>query len=114
MTQNSQTVRKLAAIMFADVAGFSRMMERNEALTFSRLRRLREEVNFLKVEEYGGRVIRATGDGFLAEFGSAIAAVQCGLDIQRTVMALEQGQAIIRPHSLQNRNQPRRHHRRRQ
>ena len=91
--QNYPTVRKLAAIMFADVAGFSRMMERNEALTFSRLRRLREEVNFLKVEEYGGRVIRATGDGFLAEFGSAIAAVQCGLDIQRTVMALEQGQA---------------------
>ena len=60
--------------MFADVAGFSRLMERNEALTFSRLRRLREEVNFLKVEEYGGRVIRATGDGFLAEFGSATAA----------------------------------------
>ena len=95
MTQNCQnsTVRRLAAIMFADVAGFSRLMERNEALTFSRLRRLREEVNFLKVEEYGGRVIRATGDGFLAEFGSAIAAVQCGLDIQRTVMELEQGQA---------------------
>src|SRR5687768_16655715 len=95
LTQNCQnsTVRKLAAIMFADVAGFSRLMERNEALTFSRLRRLREEVNFLKVDEYGGRVIRATGDGFLAEFSSAIAAVQCGLDIQRTVMELEQGQA---------------------
>lgn len=92
MTQNCQTVRKLAAVMFADIAGFSRMMERNEALTFSRLRRLREDVNFVKVEEYGGRVIRATGDGFLAEFGSAIAAVQCGLDIQRTVMELEQGQ----------------------
>ena len=91
--QNSPTVRRLAAIMFADVAGFSRLMERNESLTFSRLRRLREEVNFVKVEEYGGRVIRATGDGFLAEFGSAIAAVQCGLDIQRTVMELEQGQA---------------------
>ena len=91
--QNSPTVRRLAAIMFADVAGFSRLMERNEALTFSRLRRLREEVNFVKVEEHGGRVIRATGDGFLAEFGSAIAAVQCGLDIQRTVMELEQGQA---------------------
>ncbi|MET0676669.1 MAG: adenylate/guanylate cyclase domain-containing protein [Bradyrhizobium sp.] len=96
MTQTSQifpTVRRLAAVMFADVAGFSRLMERNEALTFSRLRRLREEVNFVKVEEHGGRVIRATGDGFLAEFGSAIAAVQCGLEIQRTVMELEQGQA---------------------
>lgn len=92
LTQNCQTVRRLAAIMFADVAGFSRLMERNEALTFSRLRRLREEVNFVKVEEYGGRVIRATGDGFLAEFGSATAAVQCGLDIQRTVIELEQGQ----------------------
>ncbi len=80
--------------MFADVAGFSRLMERNESLTFSRLRRLREEVNFLKVEEYGGRVIRATGDGFLAEFGSALAAVRCGLDIQRTVIELESGQAM--------------------
>jgi TolB-like protein len=78
--------------MFADVAGFSRLMERNEALTFSRLRRLREEVNLIKVEEYGGRIIRATGDGFLAEFGSAIAAVQCGVDIQRSVMELEKGQ----------------------
>jgi TolB-like protein len=79
--------------MFADVAGFSRLMERNESLTFSRLRRLREEVNLLKVEEYGGRIIRTTGDGFLAEFGSAIAAVRCGIDIQRTVVELESGQA---------------------
>ncbi|WP_291850641.1 adenylate/guanylate cyclase domain-containing protein [Bradyrhizobium sp.] len=92
--QNSPTVRRLAAIMFADIVGFSRLMERNEALTFSRLRRLREEVNLLKVEEYGGRVIRTTGDGFLAEFGSAVAAVQCGFDIQRTVMELEQGQPL--------------------
>jgi class 3 adenylate cyclase len=92
--QNSPTIRRLAAIMFADIVGFSRLMERNEALTFSRLRRLREEVNLLKVEEYGGRVIRTTGDGFLAEFGSAVAAVQCGFDIQRTVMELEQGQPL--------------------
>ena len=61
MTQNRQTIRKLAAVMFADIAGFSRLMERNESLTFSRLRRLREEVNFVTVEEHGGRVIRTTG-----------------------------------------------------
>lgn len=93
MTQGSTTSHKLAAIMVADVAGFSRLMERDESLTFARLRRLREEVNFPKVEEHGGRVIKTTGDGFLAEFGSATAAVRCGIEIQRSVIELESGQA---------------------
>ena len=79
--------------MVADVAGFSRLMERDESLTFTRLRHLREQVTFPKVEKYGGRVIKTTGDGFLAEFGSAVAAVRCGIDFQRSVIELEATQA---------------------
>jgi class 3 adenylate cyclase len=89
------TGRKLAAIMIADVAGFSRLMERDESLTFARLRRLREEVIYPKIEEHGGRVVKTTGDGFLAEFGSAIGAVRCGVEIQRSVIALEAIQADL-------------------
>lgn len=83
------TERKLAAIMIADVAGFSRLMEHDESLTFARLRRLREEVIQPKVGEHGGRLIKTTGDGFLAEFPSATAALKCGIDIQRKAVALE-------------------------
>jgi class 3 adenylate cyclase len=83
--------KRLSAIMVADVAGFSRLMEQNESLTFARLRRLREEVNFPKVEEYGGRIIKTTGDGFLAEFPSAISSVECAIAIQQEVMQLEKG-----------------------
>ncbi len=93
MIQGSIPSRRLAAIMIADVAGFSRLMERDESLTFARLRRLREEVSFPKVEEHGGRVIKTTGDGFLACFDSATGAVMCGIEIQRSVVELESAQA---------------------
>jgi class 3 adenylate cyclase/TolB-like protein len=93
LTQGAASNHKLAAIMIADVVGFSRLMERDESLTFARLRRLREEVNFPKIEEHGGRVIKTTGDGFIAEFGGATAAVRCGAEILRSVIELESGQA---------------------
>ena len=84
--------RKLAAIMLADIAGFSALMERNESGTFDRLRALREQVIAPKVLEHGGRVIKTTGDGFLADFTSATAALQCGIAIQRQNIAREQPQ----------------------
>jgi adenylate cyclase len=62
--------------MVADFAGFSRMMERDESVTFARLRQLREEITHRKVDEHGGRLIKTTGDGFLAEFASATAALR--------------------------------------
>src|SRR5262245_50700007 len=62
------TERKLAAIMVADITGFSRLMERDESQTFARLRQLRDEVAHPKVAEHGGRIVKSTGDGFLAEF----------------------------------------------
>ena len=90
----SATERRLAAIMVADVAGFSRLMERDESLTFARLRQLREEVTHRKVGEQGGRLVKTTGDGFLAEFASATAAVRCALDIQRAMIAREAGRSV--------------------
>jgi hypothetical protein len=78
--------------MIADVAGFSRLMEKNESLTFQRVHRLQEEVTHVKVRDYGGRIIKTTGDGFLAEFPSATEALKCGIDIQRTVVAQESAQ----------------------
>ena len=89
----SATERRLAAIMVADVAGSSRLMERDETSTFARLRQVREEVTHRKVGEHGGRLVKTTGDGFLAEFASATAAVRCALDIQRDMIAREAGRS---------------------
>jgi adenylate cyclase len=87
------TERRLAAIMVADVTGFSRLMERDESQTFARLRQLRDEVAHPKVAEHGGRIVKSTGDGFLAEFASVTAALRSALDIQREVVAREAGRS---------------------
>ncbi len=84
-----QTERRLAAIMLADIAGYSALMERDESRTFARLQTLREQVINPKVAEFGGRVIKTTGDGFLAEFPSATAALGCGVAIQRANFSQE-------------------------
>ena len=84
--------RRLAAVMFADVAGFSALMERSESTTFSRLRRLREEVCAPIIEAHSGRFVKSTGDGFLAEFQSAAAAVRCGVQIQTETIGIEAAQ----------------------
>ena len=75
--------------MMADIAGFSRLMERAESATFTRLQHLRDAVTQPKIDAYGGRLVKTTGDGFLAEFASATAALQCALDIQRDLIARE-------------------------
>ena len=85
----ARTERRLAAIMLADIAGYSALMERDELRTFARLQTLREQVINPKVAEFGGRIIKTTGDGFLAEFPSATAALGCGIAIQRTNFAQE-------------------------
>jgi adenylate cyclase len=75
--------RKLAAIMLADIAGFSALMERDETATYERVRELRAQLIAPRVAEHGGRIIKTTGDGFLAEFPSATSALQCAIAIQR-------------------------------
>jgi TolB-like protein/class 3 adenylate cyclase/Tfp pilus assembly protein PilF len=76
--------RRLAAILAADVAGFSALMERDEEGTYARIGSLRREVIEPRLSEHQGRLIKTTGDGFLAEFASPIAALRCALAIQST------------------------------
>ncbi len=75
--------------MLADIAGYSALMEREETRTFARLHALREQIVNPKVAEYGGRIVKTTGDGFLAEFPSATAALGCAITIQRMNFAQE-------------------------
>src|SRR5580704_15824792 len=76
-------VRRLAAILAADVAGYSRLMGADEDGTHERLKaHLGEPVN-PKIREHRGRIVKNTGDGFLAEFGSVVDAVRCAVEMQR-------------------------------
>jgi TolB-like protein/class 3 adenylate cyclase len=79
---DARVERRLAAILAADVVGFSALMERDEEGTYARVGRLRREVIEPRLSEHQGRLIKTTGDGFLAEFASPIAALRCALAIQ--------------------------------
>ena len=75
--------RKLAAILAADVVGYSRLMEQDEAKTFERLKDHRIELVGPEISAHRGCVFKLMGDGLLAEFGSVVDAVECAIDIQR-------------------------------
>src|SRR5262247_3648610 len=74
--------RRLAAILAADVAGYSRLMGADEAGTAQALREHRGAADPL-VAQHGGRIVKTTGDGVLIEFGSVVGAVECALALQR-------------------------------
>jgi adenylate cyclase len=78
----SQT-RRLAAILAADVAGYSRLMGADEEGTLAALKALRRELADPKIKEHRGRVVKTTGDGLLIEFASVVDAVRCAVDVQR-------------------------------
>ncbi len=78
--------RRLAAILAADVVGYSRLMREDENGTLAQLKTLRKELLDPKVEEYSGRIVKTMGDGILIEFSSAVDAVQHAVDVQ---LALE-------------------------
>jgi class 3 adenylate cyclase/TolB-like protein len=75
--------RHLAAILAADVVGYARLMEQDEADTFARLRAHRKELFEPEIEKHQGRVFKLMGDGLLAEFGSVVDAVECAVVLQR-------------------------------
>src|SRR3954465_10173267 len=79
--------RRLSAILAADVVGYSRLMERDEAGTFERLKRLPKELIEPVLERYGGRFVDLKGDGAIVEFGSVISAVEAAIEIQRAMQA---------------------------
>src|SRR5580704_15362642 len=74
--------RRLAAILAADVAGYSRLVGVDEEGTLAALKTHRRELIDPKIAEHRGRVVKTTGDGSLVEFASAVDAVRCAMEIQ--------------------------------
>ena len=75
--------RRLAAILAADVAGYSRLMSFDESGTLASLQAHRSELIVPAIARHHGRVVKLMGDGILAEFGSVVEAVECAAEIQR-------------------------------
>ena len=80
----SQT-RRLAAILAADVAGYSRLMGADEEGTLERLMALRRELLDPEIAEHHGRIVKTTGDGMLVEFASVVDAVRCAVAVQQAM-----------------------------
>ncbi len=88
--QNAGAQRRLAAVLAADVVGYSRLMQQDDQATLAALterRRLFAE----RAAAHGGRVVNAPGDSILAEFHSVVAAVECAIELQRTLAELDAG-----------------------
>ena len=75
--------RRLAAILAADVAGYSRLMGADEEGTLAALKTLRRELADPKIKEHRARIVKTTGDGLLLVFGSVVDAVRCAVEVQR-------------------------------
>lgn len=90
--------RRLAAVLHADVVGYSRLIEEAETRTVRELQRARREVWEPAIQRHGGRLVGSAGDAILVEFASALAAVACALDLQRASKAraaeLPRGRAL--------------------
>jgi len=82
-------VRRLTAILAADVAGYSRLMGADEEGTHERLKAHRRELVDPKINEHSGRIVKTTGDGMLAEFPSVVGAVRCAAEVQRAMIDRE-------------------------
>ena len=76
------TTRRLAAILAADVAGYSRLIGADEEGTLNRLKAIRAEVIDPKITAHRGRIVKTTGDGLLVEFSSVVDAVRCAIEWQ--------------------------------
>jgi adenylate cyclase len=83
--------RRLAAILSADVVGYSRLMGLDEAGTLSRLNALRRELIDPAIAAHSGRIVKLMGDGALVEFASAVDAVTCAIEIQRQLLDHDAG-----------------------
>jgi adenylate cyclase len=88
--------RKLAAILAADVVGYSRLMGADEAGTHARLRAHRKEFIELLIAEHRGRMVKLTGDGALVEFASAVDAVECAVAWQNGMVEREAAEPVDR------------------
>src|SRR5437868_11973678 len=84
-----QADRRLAAILAADVAGYSRLMGADEEGTLERLKAHRRQLIDPKIGEHRGRIVKTTGDGLLVEFASVVDAVRCAAEVQRGMLDRE-------------------------
>src|SRR5215467_13130496 len=89
----SQT-RRLAAILAADVAGYSRLMGLDEEGTLERLKAHRRELLDPKIAEHRGRIVKTTDDGLLVEFASVVDAVRCAVDVQSEMTERNTGMSL--------------------
>ena len=83
--------RRLAAIVAADVAGYSRLVALDDSATLSTLKAHRREVIDPRIADYGGRIVKTTGDGLLLEFASVVDAARCAVDVQRALASRNVG-----------------------
>src|ERR1700730_6189569 len=82
MGQEKRTERRLAAILAADVAGYSRLMGTDEEGTLTQLKAHRQALVDPKITEHRGRIVKTTGDGVLVEFASVVDSVRCAGEVQ--------------------------------
>ncbi len=82
--------RRLAAILLTDMVGYSRLMGLDEEGTIARQQAHREEIIDPKIAAHGGRIVKTTGDGMLAEFASVVDAVKCAMAIQHAMVERKQ------------------------
>ena len=108
--------RKLSAILAADVAGYSRLMHNDEGATHAKLTALLTDAVVPAIADHGGRIVKNTGDGFLAEFPSAVEAVRAGVQFQKRIndlticdvedrriafrVGVNIGDVIVEPHDI--------------
>src|SRR5215472_16179704 len=97
----ASTTRRLAAILAADIVGYSRLMGADEVGTVQALREHRSAADPV-IAQHGGRVVKTTGDGVLIEFGSVVGAVECALGLQR--LAAERNAAVADDRHATGRN----------
>ena len=93
--QNAGAERRLAAVLAADVVGYSRLMQADDQATLAALTE-RRRLFAARAAAHGGRVVNAPGDSILVEFPSVVAAVQCAVELQRELAALDAGAAEAR------------------
>src|ERR1700678_1118847 len=86
--------RRLAAVLAADVAGYSRLMGRDEERTLAQLKTLRKTLVDPTIAAHRGRIVKTTGDGMLVEFASAVDAARCAVDTQQ---AMAKQNAVLTP-----------------
>ncbi len=82
---NKRVERRLAAILAADVAGYSRLMGASEESTLAQLKAVRKDIVDPRIAEHHGRIVKTTGDGLLAEFASVVDGSRCAVEIQRAM-----------------------------